>query len=153
MAEDALEIAEHKAGLGEKDCITKTLHIHGYEETEDFKAPLYYYGSDEVKIQALINNDPSLAEPIHPDMPFIKAEIVWSVREEMSMTVEDALSRRTRALLLDAKSTMEAAPLVANIMAKELGGDETWIKEQIDSFNTVAKNYLPTSNLKLQPSN
>ena len=43
----------------------------------------------------------------------------------MCMTVEDALARRTRALLLDAKAAIESASLVANIMAKEMGKNET----------------------------
>jgi glycerol-3-phosphate dehydrogenase len=90
---------------------------------------------------------------IHPSLPYIKAEIAWAVQNEMCMTVEDALSRRTRALLLDAKAAIESAPLVATMMAKEMGKDEFWIKEQIDSFISVAKNYLPTSNTKLQTSN
>ena len=67
MAEDALEIAEHKAGLGERECITKTLHIHGYEETKDFKAPLIllWFGRSKNSgiDQKVIRH---LAEPIHP---------------------------------------------------------------------------------------
>ena len=143
MAEDVMEIAMHKAGLPEQDCKTKELHIHGYKEIFDYTEPLYYYGTDKEKIQSLIANDESLAELIHPSLPFIKAEIVWAVQNEMCMTVEDALSRRTRALLLDAKAAMEAAPSVAAIMAKEMGKDDAWIKNQIDTFNSVAKNYLP----------
>ncbi len=30
------------------------------------------------------------------------------------------------------------------MMAKEMVKDESWIKEQINSFISVAKNYLPT---------
>jgi glycerol-3-phosphate dehydrogenase len=153
MAEDVMEIAIHKAGMGEKECVTRNLRIHGYKETNDYAAPLYYYGTDETGIKAMINNDNSLAELIHPSLPYIKAEIVWAVQNEMCMTVEDALSRRTRALLLDAKAASEAALLVATMMAKEMGKDEHWIKEQINSFISVAKNYLPTSNPKLQTSN
>lgn len=146
MAEDVLEIVQHKAGLPEKECVTKTLHIHGYKENVNFNAPLYYYGSDEEKIRSMIEKDNSLATLIHPALPFIKAEIIWAVQNEMCMTVEDALSRRTRALLLDGKAAIESAPLVASIMAKEMGKDDEWIKEQIESFNSVAKNYLPTIN-------
>ena len=62
------------------------------------------------------------------------------------MTVEDALSRRTRALLLDAKAAIESAPVVAQLMAKEMGKDESWITEQINIFNSIAKNYLPIIN-------
>ena len=31
MAEDVMEIAIHKAGMSEKECVTKNLHIHGYK--------------------------------------------------------------------------------------------------------------------------
>jgi len=153
MAEDVMEIAIHKAGMSEKECVTKHLHIHGYKEINDYAAPLYYYGNDETDIKAAITKDKSLSELIHPSLPYIKAEIIWAVQNEMCVTVEDALSRRTRALLLDAKASIESASLVANMMAKEMGKNENWIKEQIDSFISVAKNYLPTSNPKLQTSN
>lgn len=143
MAEDVMEIAIHKAGLPDKECLTKNLPIHGYQPTDDFKAPLYYYGTDADAIQSLIRNDKSLAATIHPSLPFSKAEIVWAVREEMCMTIEDALSRRTRTLLLDARAAMEVASPIAILLAKELGRDETWIKNQADAFNSMAKNYLP----------
>ena len=152
MAEDVMEIAIHKAGMSEKECVTKSLRIHGYKETNNYVAPLYYYGTDEDAIKDLNKKDNSLAELIHPSLPYIKAEIVWSIQNEMCMTVEDALSRRTRALLLDAKAAIESAPPVAAMMASELGKNENWIKDQIDNFNSVAKNYLPPSNLKLQTS-
>ena len=153
MAEDVMEIAIHKAGMSEKECVTKNLHIHGYKENNNYTAPLYYYGTDEDGIETLIKNNAALSGLIHPSLPYIKAEITWAVQNEMCMTVEDALARRTRALLLDAKAAMESAQLVANMMAKEMGKDENWIKNQIDNFNSVANNYLPTSNLQLQTSN
>ena len=98
-------------------------------------------------------SDKTLAEQIHPKFPFIKAEILWAVRNEMCMKVEDFLSRRTRALLLDAKAAIESASLVAEIMAREKNKNENWIKNEIDSFNSIAKNYLPTSNNKLLITN
>jgi glycerol-3-phosphate dehydrogenase len=153
MAEDVMEIAIYKTGINEKECITKNLHIHGYQESNDYKAPLYYYGTDEMAIRTLIKNDSSLAELIHRSLPYLKAEIIWAVQNEMCMTVEDALARRTRALLLDAKAAIECGPLIAQMMAKEMSKDEEWITQQINNFNSVAKNYLPTSNLKLQTSN
>ena len=145
MAEDVLEIAIPKAGLADVECRTKDLHIHGYKKETDFNKPLYYYGTDEGEIHSLINADSKLAEPVHPLLPFVRAEILWAVRHEMCMRVEDFLSRRTRALLLDAKASIDAAPLVADVMAKEAGKTEEWVKNEIDSFNSIAKNYLPTS--------
>ena len=153
MAEDVLEIAIPKAGLADKECRTKDLHIHGYKKGADFNKPLYYYGADEEGIHSIVESDKTLAGQIHPMLPYIKAEILWAVRNEMCMKVEDFLSRRTRALLLDAKATIESASLVAELMAKETNKDEDWIKNEIDSFDSIAKNYLPTSNNKFLITN
>jgi glycerol-3-phosphate dehydrogenase len=146
MAEDVMEVAVHKGGFNCPDCLTKELHIHGYKKETKFETPLYYYGSDIEKIQSLILEDKDLKEPVHPNFPYLKAEIIWAVRNELCMTVEDFLSRRTRALLLDARAAIEASPLVAQIMAKEMKKDEAWMKEQIIIFQSVAKNYLPSLN-------
>jgi glycerol-3-phosphate dehydrogenase len=151
MAEDVLEFAIHKIGIDDKDgaviCKTNDLPIHGFKNNVDFNTPRYYYGIDEQGIQSLIRADKKLAEQIHPLLPFVKAEIVWAVQNEMCMCVEDFLSRRTRALLLDARSAIESAVSVAKIMAAEMKKDAAWIKNQVDNFNSIAKNYLPASNL------
>jgi glycerol-3-phosphate dehydrogenase len=147
MAEDVMEIAINKAGLYDKECMTKNLPVHGHKETNDYNASLYYYGSDADKIQSLVKNNSGLGELIHPSLPYIKAEIVWAMQNELCMTVEDALARRTRALLLDAKAAIDSAPLVAGMIAKEMGKDDAWIKKEVDNFNLTAKNYLPIINL------
>jgi glycerol-3-phosphate dehydrogenase len=61
----------------------------------------------------------------------------------MARTVEDVLARRTRALLLDARASLEAAPTVAEIMAVELGRSEQWKEAQIKEYTSLAKGYLP----------
>ena len=60
----------------------------------------------------------------------------------MARTVEDVLARRTRALFLDARAAIEIAPMVAEIMADELGKDGGWIASQIGQFNETAKTYV-----------
>jgi glycerol-3-phosphate dehydrogenase len=127
-------------------CVTQELKIHGAKEDTDFNAPLYYYGSDKAALQSMIQNDGVLGEFLHPGLPYIKAEIVWAVHNEMCMTLEDALSRRTRALLLDARASLEIAPSVAALMAKQMNKDDHWVQQQIISFNDIAQYYLPTIN-------
>jgi glycerol-3-phosphate dehydrogenase len=51
-----------------------------------------------------------LGGKIHPELPYIGGEVGWAVREEMARTVKDVLARRTRALLLGARASIEAAP-------------------------------------------
>jgi glycerol-3-phosphate dehydrogenase len=143
MAEDTVNTAIAKGGLPEKPCRTMELNIHGAEAVSDFHAPLYYYGSDASAIRQLVKADPSLGVALHDRLPYIKAEIIWGVREEMCMTVEDALSRRTRALLLDAAAAIECAPLVAELLAGELGRDAAWQAQQVEEFRELASHYLP----------
>ena len=52
---------------------------------------------------------PELREPLVPGLPHLSAEVVYAARYEMATCVEDVLSRRTRALLLDARSAAAAA--------------------------------------------
>jgi len=65
------------------------------------------------------------------------------VREEMARTVEDVLARRTRALLLGARVSIEAAPRVAELMSQELKRDSDWQKQTVQQFKEVAQGYLP----------
>jgi glycerol-3-phosphate dehydrogenase len=60
----------------------------------------------------------------------------------MARTVEDILSRRTRALFLDARSAIEAAPGVADILAKELGRSDSWKVRDLENFQEIAKGYV-----------
>jgi glycerol-3-phosphate dehydrogenase len=61
----------------------------------------------------------------------------------MARTVEDFLSRRTRMLILDARSSIEAAPVVARLMAEELGHNEEWVRNQVEAYGELAMGYLP----------
>jgi glycerol-3-phosphate dehydrogenase len=60
----------------------------------------------------------------------------------MARTVEDVLARRSRSLLLNAKASIEAAPAVAALMAKEFGRDEAWEQEQVRTYTELAQGYV-----------
>jgi glycerol-3-phosphate dehydrogenase len=60
----------------------------------------------------------------------------------MARSVEDVLARRTRALFLDARASLEAAPVVARLLAEELGRDSAWERTQTDRFQSIANGYL-----------
>ena len=78
---------------------------------------------------------------LHKELPLRSAHVVWAVRNEMARTVEDVLSRRTRSLLLNTRASVEAAPLVAKIMAQELNRSDKWIEEQLKSYRELASGY------------
>jgi glycerol-3-phosphate dehydrogenase len=142
MAEDTVNTAITRGGLGDRPCVTAQLPIHGAMET-DFNDPLHFHGTDAFAIRSLVAADPRLGEKLHPRLPYILAEIVWAAREELCVTVEDALSRRTRSLLLDAEAAIASAPRVAELLAAENGKDLQWQADQVAAFKAVAAGYLP----------
>jgi glycerol-3-phosphate dehydrogenase len=117
MAEDVIDIAIEKNNLAKTPCVTRELKLYGHDQR------------------------------CYPPTSIATEDIKKAVTDEMCMTAEDFLSRRTRHLLLDAKSAIEAAPLVAKIMAGQMNKDENWIIGQINDFTKIAKHYIPSSNL------
>jgi glycerol-3-phosphate dehydrogenase len=144
MAEDTVDHAITLGRLNDQSCTTKNLRIHGYQEPpagREEEDPLEVYGSDASKIRALAQQNPALAKPLHPQLPYIGAEVVWAARAEMARTVEDILSRRTRTLFLNAHAAMQMAEPVARLLAQELSRDEAWVAAQLQEFSVLAKQY------------
>jgi glycerol-3-phosphate dehydrogenase len=55
----------------------------------------------------------------------------------MAMTLDDVLSRRTRALLLDRRATRNGARKVAELIAPELGWDTARIDSEVATFHDL----------------
>jgi glycerol-3-phosphate dehydrogenase len=84
-------------------------------------ALLRAYGTAARGVLALLDARPELAERIVPDLPAIRAQVVYAVRQEMALTLADVLDRRTHVLALAADQGLGAAEPVADLMAAELG--------------------------------
>jgi glycerol-3-phosphate dehydrogenase len=141
MAEHTVDQAADLARLAERPCVTRTLNVHGFHPNADRFGALSVYGSDALAIRDLMREAPFLGAPLHPELPYTGAEVVWAARHEMARTVEDVLARRTRALFLNARAAEAMAPEVARLMATELGWDSTRQSAEAGSFATLAKGY------------
>lgn len=150
MAEDVIAQAEAVGGLKHRHCQTKDMKIHGWTQATPASANLAPYGADAQHIQTLIKGSSALSDLIHPKLPYQKAEVIWHAQEEMARTVEDVLARRTRALLLNAHATVEAAPIVAHILAAELGRNAHWEREQVALYTQLAEGYIYTNSASTQ---
>jgi glycerol-3-phosphate dehydrogenase len=145
MAEDVMTRAAEVAGLDAVPSPTAELRLHGAPvdaETSDEgvpTGPLASYGTDAQAVRALADADAELAGLLHPRLPYLRAEVAWAARHEMARTLEDVLSRRTRALLLDARASAECAPLAARLLARELGRDEAWQRREVDGYRKLAE--------------
>jgi glycerol-3-phosphate dehydrogenase len=142
MAEDCVDHAITLGELPEVPSKTLNLRIHGYKPEVDSLNSLGVYGCDANAILGMAAADARLSERLHPALPYIGAEVIWAVREEMARTVDDVLSRRTRALFLNARAAIEMAPAVATLMAHQLEVGQDWIDRQLEQFNQLAAKYL-----------
>ncbi|WPR74492.1 glycerol-3-phosphate dehydrogenase/oxidase [Algoriphagus sp. NG3] len=141
MGEDTVEYFTQVTGEKLKKSKSLDMKIHGATN----RVPAGHwgiYGFDAQPIQDLIKENEAWKEKLHPDFPNIQAEVIWAVREEMAMKVEDVLSRRIRMLMLDAQAAIDTAPKVAKLMADEMGKDEKWIESELADFHKTASKYL-----------
>ena len=129
MAADAVDNAAFIGKLNKEKCTTAETKIGDELEKEN-------------RIQEILKQDASLAEKIHANYSFTKAQIVYAVKYEMAMSVEDILARRIRLLFLDARIAIELAPMVASIMAPYLEKDKNWEAAEVASFNELAEQYI-----------
>ena len=141
MAEETIDKGIKAGFLENRKCVTSDLKLITLPINIS-SGRLHIYGDSAFEIERMINENPGLGIPIDPRLPYTKAEIIWICRNEMPLTIEDVLSRRTRALLLNARASVEIATEVAFLMAKELGFDMEWQNEQIESYSQLVKNYI-----------
>jgi glycerol-3-phosphate dehydrogenase len=146
-----------------KDSRTDKIMLGGWANTNDYLAAsahisararrlsiepatvdhlLSTYGTDADKILDLIEADHDLNEKICLDFPPLLAEIPFSVRNEMVVSLEDMLMRRLRLGMLDQHQCLEAAPVVAEIMADELGWDRIREKLELSTFEKLLDEHL-----------
>lgn len=144
MAEDTVNAIEQLGGFPERECVTEELQLHGWRSPHAEPLPdhLRVYGADVQQIERLLDENPAWREPLHPRLPYPRGLVVWAARHEMARTLEDVLSRRTRALLLDARAAIECAPAAAALLASALGRDTAWTERQVADFTALARGYL-----------
>lgn len=142
MAEETVDMAIGRKGLQFKPCVTKKMKVHGSMKITDRSNWMYVYGSDRDAILALEKENPAFAGRLDKEFDFTVAQVIWAIRNEMAMTLDDVLARRIRILCLDARKSMEIAPKVARIMAAEMGKDESWIEQQVAEYTAIARGYI-----------
>jgi glycerol-3-phosphate dehydrogenase len=144
MGQDTIDRACEIASLPKQPSRTIELKLHGWTMDSGGGSSEWerVYGSDLPALRALSSENAGLDALIHQRLPFRFQEVIWSARHEMARTVEDVLARRTRALFLDARAAIEAAPAVSSLLARELNRSEAWAAKDLASFVEIANGYL-----------
>ncbi len=161
MAAGTIDAAGRKLG-SRKKCQTKNLPLVG---AEGFKPSMSShdgsthpdlhltgrYGSEAGVVKNLIAGDPTLAEPLVPGLPYLRAEAIFAVRYEMARDLDDVLDRRTRARLLARDATAAAAGDVANLIGPELGWSADEITKRVAAYRNSITAERNAANLPETP--
>jgi glycerol-3-phosphate dehydrogenase len=136
MAADTVDAVEEQLDRHDRSR-TKRLALRGAAGWDSGSWPAHLgerYGSDAAGVVALADGDPSLREPLVAGLPYWRAEAVYAARHEMACTLDDVLSRRTRARLLARDASAAAAPAVAALVGRELGWSADEQQRQVTAF-------------------
>jgi len=143
MAEEAVDQAIETGKLPGRSCNTQNLPIHGCDKNAKAGSnPMAAYGIDEARLNELEQKNPTCQGFLSEKLSVKKVQVVWAVREEMAVNIEDVLARRTRALFLDARESMSIAAEAASLMAAELGKDKKWMDDQLAGYSELAQGYI-----------
>ncbi|MGH9119196.1 MAG: FAD-dependent oxidoreductase [Acidimicrobiales bacterium] len=154
MAEDAVDevarlLDERAAGrrVRLRACRTRRLRLRGADghrelvvaagdgERGDLVRHLAdRYGGEARTLLAIVDHQPALGRHLVPGLPYRQAEAVYAVRYEMATTLDDVLSRRTRARILAGDASTAAAGAVAALIGPELGWDEAERSRQVEAY-------------------
>jgi glycerol-3-phosphate dehydrogenase len=142
MAEDAINAVQRHMGAPVGGCRTADYLLNGAEgwnpdhwETLEGRYHIPQntakhlskkFGTNSAKVLDLIALDPQLGKPIVEGQAPIQAEIVYGIRNEMAMSVEDILARRIGLQFYSWSVAARAAPVVGAYLARELG----WTPDQ-----------------------
>jgi glycerol-3-phosphate dehydrogenase len=159
MAEDTVDaVVSH---LGEsprrRRCVTKSLRLVGattktrdpVSEAQPHARFVGRYGTEASAVLALADGRPELLEPAVDGLPYTGAELLYAAREEMACTLDDVLSRRTRARIQRAQATMDAAAAVAALIAPDMGWNDQDAADQASRFVEATHKELLTGGLDL----
>jgi glycerol-3-phosphate dehydrogenase len=153
MAEDAVDAVmkhlRHRAR-----CRTADLPLFGapvdtmWRPSDDDERRLYErYGVEARAVSALIRERPELAATVIEGLPYVGAEFVHGARHEMVVTLVDLLARRTRAHLMDARSTLRAAAVIAPLVADDLGWDDARVAAEVAAYRDLVERELSAAGL------
>ena len=150
MAEDTIHQVQQVLGVPQTDSKTRNHVLYGGKDfTNDYWVRICReyrvsektarhlagkFGTAAEDVLALGVDDASLVQPILEGGGAIRAEVVYSVRNEMACTIEDILARRLGMQVYSWQDCIDAAPVVGSLMAKELQWAEQFARESINNY-------------------
>ena len=139
MAQDTIDEALTQLQKSAK-CKTKNLKLIGATTSTpktNAKSAMHLaarFGTEASLINEMIAENPILGEQLIAGLPYLKAEAVFAVKYEMARTLDDILSRRTRARIINRRASVASARAVAELIAPLLNWGEQEINNQVLAY-------------------
>jgi glycerol-3-phosphate dehydrogenase len=95
------------------------------------------YGTEHAKVLEYAQSDQRLLQPLVPDGSVLGVEAIYAAEEEMALTLEDFMARRTDLMLFDHNHGLSAASEAARLMATVLGWDSQQRQQQVERYREV----------------
>lgn len=138
MAEDAVDEVCELLHL-KKSSKTKNLPLHGARGAKSGSTVLdahlvSRYGSDAAVLKKMIADDESLAQELIPGLPYLRCEAIYAVTHEMATTLDDVLTRRTRARLLDRRACVRSARDIAALLQPYANWSDSEMESNVAHF-------------------
>ncbi len=94
------------------------------------------HGEDAGRVLDLVDADPTLGSRLVPELSYLRAEIIYAVREEMAMTLEDILRRRLHLFYEMPDGGISIADDVVDILAAHdaIGWDAVETAAQLQRY-------------------
>ncbi len=167
MAEDTIDSVQKVLKKPAKACRTKCYPLSGSigytpeywrNLVSQFRIPeiaarhlARKFGTRALEVMQLATNDRELALPLVEGLAPLRAQVVFGIRNEMAVSIEDILARRIGLELYGWKEAIEAAPVVAELLARELGWPETVEREAVNEYANNIRSRMRKAGLAPAP--
>jgi len=151
MARDVVNAVERQLSISRRKSPTDTLPLPG-GEMASFEAELQpaaaavgqaevarhlvrAYGNRWRQVWSLTQEEASLAQPLVPGLPYLRAEAAYGVSHELVHTLADLLIRRLKVAFETKDLGAQAARAAAEVMAPRLGWDAEQTRLQLEAYS------------------
>ena len=168
MAEDTVNAVQKYLGGAATGCVTADHPLAGSEgySPDYWKSLMREFGVAERTARHLAGKfgaragdviavaklQPELSAPLVDGLGPLRAEVVFAAREEMAVSIEDVLARRIGLELYGWNEALQAAPVVADLLARELGWTEPARREALDQYVGRVRRLMERAGLAAPPN-
>jgi glycerol-3-phosphate dehydrogenase len=159
MAEELVDLAavrlEERFGIKADRCATRKAPVFGkggvdfskrlgrlareIRLDDDVISRMQALGTGAIRVLNMLAEDGSMAKRLGDDIPYLEAEVIYSAREEMVMTLADFMVRRSLIFYEDKEQGLGCAGKVAELLGSELGWDEKERERQVEEYRHVVE--------------